>query len=545
MLSYILADPCHSTPCRRARRASSLPWGSVMFLTGLLVLAGVFSDAHPAFAQAQLECPPPADETLPADPPVTAQQVKDDATLMAFALAVRDQFSQGTPTTPQLGLYVGCLIRQEGSVYRSGSTYLIQLRRDGRVFVHAKDMSLSGRQLRPVIYGAILQALGIDPAVRTDPAAALAAFEAATAEDGGSFDVPSIPGASGYAAVYVSAKFGSPVVLLAGFDLNESHLVEEDIVHIDPAVTARDVVDRATLKAFVTQAGELILDLAQQQNGDILKAKNALRDPNGPWVHGPVYLSILNPATNLILFHGGFPDRLELRRGGISRDIATGELIVDQLIAAANSGPEGGFWEYYFDNPADDADSAEVPKVGYARVFTGSFRRRDGTEFPISFIVNSGFYLSPGAVGLVGRLENPGPDSFQSGTGALWGWVCDAELVEIEIESAQGEVEPYLAAYGLERLDTLDICGDVDNGFVLLFNWNRLGDGEHRVTALVDGIELGRARVRVTTVGEGAEQEVLEGVAGECVAHDFPHLGQRTRLEWQESNQNFVITNVE
>jgi len=260
-----------------------------------------------------------------------------------------------------------------------------------------------------------------------------------------------------------------------------------------------------------------------------------------------VYLSVMERASRLILFHGGFPDRFEFRQGGIATDIATGELVVDQLIAAAESGPEGGFWEYYFDNPADDADSAEVPKVGYARVFTGSFRRRsDGTEFPINFIINSGFYPSPrSAEDLVGRLENPGPHSFQSGTGALWGWVCDAEMVEIEIESAQGEVEPYLAAYGLERLDTLDICGDVDNGFVLLFNWNRLGDGDHSVTAVVDGIELGRARVRVTTVGEGAEQEVLEGVAGECVAEDFPHQGQRTRLEWQESNQNFVITNVE
>ena len=157
------------------------------------------------------------------------------ASLMDFALAVRDQFGQGTTTPSQLNLYVGCLIRQEGSVYRSGSTYLIQLRLDGRVFVHAKDMSLSGRQLRPLIYRTrSLNALGIDPAVLTDPAATRAAFVDATARDGGPFDVPGISGASGHAAVYVSVKFGSPVVLLAGFDLNASHLVEEDIVHIDP-----------------------------------------------------------------------------------------------------------------------------------------------------------------------------------------------------------------------------------------------------------------------------------------------------------------------
>ena len=523
--------------------------GAVIFLTALLVLAGVFSDTRPAFAQAQLDCPLPAGLTPPADPRVTAQQVEDgSATLMDFALAVRDQFGHGTTTTPQRTLYVGCLIRQEGSVYRSGSTYLIQLRLDGRVFVHAKDMSLSGRQLRPAIYGAILDALGISRAALTDPAAARATFEDATTGDGGPFDVPGIPGASGHAAVYVSAKFGSPVVLLAGFDLNESHLVKEDIVHIEPAVTARDVVDRETLKAFVTQAGEYILALAQQQNGDILKAKSALRDSNGPWRHGPVYLYILDLTSNIILFHGAFPDRYELRPLiATIRDVVTGELILPQVIEAAKGNPEGGFVEYYFDDPTDDTDSADIPKVGYARVFSGSFRRRsDGDVFPINFIVGSGFYQSAGGAGaLEGRLENPGPHSFQSGVGALWGWVCDAALVEIEIETAQGAVGQYMAEYGMERLDTLETCGDADNGFVLLFNWNLLGDGEHMVTALVDGMELGRAMVRVTTVGEGAQQEFLEGAMGECVAHDFPYMGQSTRLEWQQTGQNFVITNVE
>ena len=184
---------------------------SLILAIGLLVLAGVFSAARPALAQTQFECPLPAGVTPPADPPVTAQQVEDgSATLMDFTLAVRDQFGQGATTPSPLTLYAGCLLRQEGSVFRSGSTYLIQLRLDGRVFVHAKDMSLSGRQLRPAIYGEIRDALGISQAALTDPAAALAAFVDAAAGDGGPFDVPGIPGASGHAAVYVSAKFGSP-----------------------------------------------------------------------------------------------------------------------------------------------------------------------------------------------------------------------------------------------------------------------------------------------------------------------------------------------
>ncbi len=141
----------------------------------------------------------------------------------------------------------------------------------------------------------------------------------------------------------------------------------------------------------------------------------------------------------------------------------------------------------------------------------------------------------------MGYLENPGADSFQSGIGLISGWVCAAEAVEIAIGAAgrQG------AAYGTERLDTLDTCGDTNNGFGLLFNWNRLGAGEHTVVALVDGAELGRAVVRVTTVGEEAEEEFLRGVEGECVVEDFPRLGQSVLLAWQQNSQNFVITDVE
>ena len=46
-------------------------------------------------------------------------------------------------------------------------------------------------------------------------------------------------------------------------------------------------------------------------------------------------------------------------------------------------------------------------------------------------------------------------------------------------------------------------------------------------------------------MGEGVEEEFLRGVAGECVVEDFPTLGETVTLEWQQSQQNFVITGVE
>ena len=136
----------------------------------------------------------------------------------------------------------------------------------------------------------------------------------------------------------------------------------------------------------------------------------------------------------------------------------------------------------------------------------------------------------------VGYLENPGPNSFQSGIGVLSGWVCEGTEVIIELNG-----EPQPAAYGTERLDTLEMCGDTDNGFGLLFNWNLLGEGAHEVVAFVDGEELGRATVRVTTLGE----EFVRDVEGECVVEDFPMPGETVTLEWQQSSQNFVIIDNE
>ena len=367
----------------------------VFLVAGLLALAGAFASALPASAQTQDECPRPPDVD-PVDPPrVTAQHVEDgSASQMDFALAVREQSIEHSQQATNVGqgFYIGCLIRQEGGYWRSGDTYIVTLTPDGRVFVHAKDMSLSGGLLNPMTYGAILRALGIDPATLTNPAAAQTAFMSAVMGNGGQFNV----GADvGYATAYFSTELRSPIVLLAGFDLDESHLIDEQIEHRQPAVTARGVVDRATLKAFVTAAGEYFVEL--MESGDpsaVAQAKIALRDPNGPWRHGPVYLAVLRADSKLILFHGAFPNRFEYQRGGISRDVVTGELIVDQLIRAANSSPDGGFWQYHFDDPADDTDSADIPKVGYARVITGIIPLPDGTTAPTDFIINSGFYLS-------------------------------------------------------------------------------------------------------------------------------------------------------
>ena len=152
---------------------------------------------------------------------------------------------------------------------------------------------------------------------------------------------------------------------------------------------------------------------------------------------------------------------------------------------------------------------------------------------------------------LTGYLENPSDGGPVSGIGVISGWVCDAEriLVTVADEFPGGFLDGILyeyAAYGTTREDTKEICGDANNGFGLLINWNRISAGsiipdsdKYTVIVAVDGKELGRATVTVTKLGteflRGASQKgyVLEG---------FPEEGSSVTVEWQQSLQNFVIT---
>ncbi len=127
---------------------------------------------------------------------------------------------------------------------------------------------------------------------------------------------------------------------------------------------------------------------------------------------------------------------------------------------------------------------------------------------PVVVVLLSAFSASP--VLAQATLENPAPNSFQSGVGVISGWVCEASQVEIEFSN--DAANRWTAGYGTRRTDTHGVCGDTDNGFGLLFNWNLLGDGSHTVTAYADGVEFAAVTVTVTTLGgefqRGLSQEV-------------------------------------
>lgn len=184
----------------------------------------------------------------------------------------------------------------------------------------------------------------------------------------------------------------------------------------------------------------------------------------------------------------------------------------------------------------------------------------NGTTPPLDSFRRSGItalvYGSTTAPDHTHFIEDPRPGVTYSGIGLIRGWVCDAKKVVVEIEGGspivpvsvrdpQATPAPTVfraeAAHGTIREDTIGVCSDIDNGYGLLFNWNRLGDGEHTLRVYADGVELGASTFTVQTLLE----EYLTGVSGRFVLEDFPFEAETVLVEWVESLQNFMITGFE
>ena len=345
---------------------------ALILASGLLALAGVFADARPVFAQTS-DCPRPAGITIDrlATPAVRA----DSGDVTGLALAAR-RYRAALGDDDVERTYFYCLMREDNGVWRSGDTYLILLLRDDyggspgfRVHLHGKNMGLGGKLLNPAATEAIFQAAG------------------GTDTDGGHVS------GGGYAVWSKGPQSRSHHILTAGVGIQESDVVHEpyDSTNI-PDVTARDVADRRTLKKFVNAAiAEMVEIYAEKDISNFAKIRRVFRDPDGPWKHGSVYL-FMTDDTGYTTFHGAFPDKYEYQKPTDTlRDVVTGKLILPQIIEAARSSPEGDFVTYHFDDPDDDSDSAEIPKLTFARAYEFEADWR-GRLVKFERIVGAGLY---------------------------------------------------------------------------------------------------------------------------------------------------------
>ena len=352
----------------------------VVLLACSLVLTGLFFEVRPASAQAQLECSRPEGVAEAPTPSITAGEVAANPTpenLKQFALEAKNY---GDGLDHAALAYVICHFKQEGGDWKSGSIYITSLTflAGNRVEIHAGNMAFGGRKVREDVFMAIAAATGFDPETQmfTKP------------------DGDALPEELGGYAVGMHVSFGPiqfPLIMTAGLDLQETHLVHEVFDPADaPEVTASEVVDRESLKAFVNGAIDRLGELfATEGLGGLTKAKAVFREESGPWREGSVYLFTLD-ATGYVWFHGAFPHQFEfVVATGRYIDAVTGEPIFPKIIEAAQSDPEGAFITYHFDDPADDSDSAEIPKTVFVRQHTYP-------GFGLPFIFGSGFYTRTG-----------------------------------------------------------------------------------------------------------------------------------------------------
>ena len=228
---------------------------------------------------------------------------------------------------------------------------------------------------------------------------------------------------------FIQRASQTPLITVIGLDLQDAHLdYSETIDYSMPSITAAEVVDRATLRQFVTEAADFVTE--SYETGGIAASSQlriAFRNPDGPWRAGPVYLFVMDP-TGYTTFHGAFPNKYELTAPtNTLRDIVTDELILPKIIKAALSDPEhGAFVTYYFDNPDDDTDSADVPKVTFARVVTATVNVPGVGPITATSIIGAGIYRDQPA---------------ESGT--VWTEGCPDHSIVASVVSTLGETRDF------------------------------------------------------------------------------------------------------
>lgn len=133
-----------------------------------------------------------------------------------------------------------------------------------------------------------------------------------------------------------------------------------------------------------------------------------------------------------------------------------------------------------------------------------------------------------------GYLENPQPNSIQSGISIISGWHCTADEVEVLVDG----VSIGGTGVGSIRDDTVSVCGHNKGGYALLYNYNIPAPGEHEVSVYAGGTLLERRKFKTVRSG-GAP--FLSGKSASATIANFPENGRSTTVEWNQAKQSFIV----
>lgn len=157
----------------------------------------------------------------------------------------------------------------------------------------------------------------------------------------------------------------------------------------------------------------------------------------------------------------------------------------------------------------------------------------------IAHIVVTGVLLGHVPISFAtGVLGTPVDGTTVSGVGVISGYHCTSKDIDVYIDG----VWISKAGAGTTLLGTQGVCGRTDTGFSFLYAFNNLSNGQHTISVTADGVAF--AQNTVTTFRSGGVPW-LSGASKSIKIPDFPNAGEMATLQWVQSYQNFLITNIE
>ena len=327
---------------------SMMVWGLV------LSLSGIFGVMSPVLAQ---------DEEL-----TTAKDVAEAApedmkeTLKKFVESARDHFLN----LPLSALFtIPDMLREEGGNWNYKSMYLVILYPDGKVFHHGEDPSKDTTKLIDEVddNGKMVVKEIVDTLIDKDQEEVFVEYtwdDPSTDEDMNPRDCYAIKGSH--------TALPTQVFIMVGGYHNNVTAAEDETEKLPefPEISAMDVRDRETLKAFVQGAGEWAIEALPTLGFALPQLEAIFRLEGGHWRSGSTYVFLMTLDGN-VLFHGARPnqeDQIQVEL--VDRN---GFPFVKALLEKAISG--GGYVDYYWDDPGVEGDEElGSAKVGYAQTFT-------------------------------------------------------------------------------------------------------------------------------------------------------------------------------
>ena len=145
-------------------------------------------------------------------------------------------------------------------------------------------------------------------------------------------------------------------------------------------------------------------------------------------------------------------------------------------------------------------------------------------------------------------LGVPGEGTTLSGVGVISGWKCAAAGDLTVRFFADGSpvrvagIDTFPLLYGSARPDVRDagFCPGSDVGFVAVWNWGNLADGDYTAVVYDNGVEFDRKTFTVVTTGAAFRTDLV----GECTIQNFPDPGDTARFVWNTGTQHLEMVSV-